>query len=161
MNYLGIDNGISGALALIGELGNLMMWIPMPIQKTRKGNEVDVCAVWAWLVENCIMPGNTIVIIEEPGGSKSAKAASSMAGAFHALRALFSIKDYKLLRTTPQAWQKGLLKCKAGDTKPVALTLARSLWRDEKWLTTPRCTKPHDGAIDGALIAEWARREKL
>jgi len=161
MNTLGIDNGISGALALVGELGNLVMWIPMPIQKTRKGNEVNVCAVWSWLVENNILPGNATVVIEEPGGSKSAKAASSMAGSFHALRSIFSIKDYKLVRTTPQAWQKSLLKCKAGDTKPVALTLAKSLWRAEKWLSTERCSKPHDGAIDAALIAEWARREKL
>jgi len=161
MNYLGIDNGVTGALALIGELGNLVEWLPMPIQKTRKGNEVNICGVWYWLVQHNIHVGNTVVVIEEPGGSKSAKAASSMAGSFHSLRALFSLKDYRLLRVTPQQWQKPVLKCKSGDTKPVALTLARSLWPKEKWLATSKCSKPHDGAVDAALIGNWARISKL
>lgn len=159
--YVGIDNGVSGALALIGSAGSLVGWIAMPVQKTRKGNEVDVRGVLQFLVRHNIHPENTIVVIEEPGGSKSAKAAASMAGSFHALRALFESRHYKLIRVTPQQWQKPMLKCGKGDTKPVALQMARSLWPDESWLETERCTKPHDGAVDGALLAEFARRNNL
>jgi hypothetical protein len=35
------------------------------------------------------------------------------------------------------------------------------LWPDERFLPTDRCIKSHDGAIDAALIAEYARRTGL
>jgi len=41
------------------------------------------------------------------------------------------------------------------------LLKARQLWPDETWLASPRCTKPHDGMIDAALIAEYARISNL
>lgn len=160
--YLGVDNGVSGGLALIGgDSGNLICWFPMPVQKTRKGNEVNIKYADDWLDEFSMNPDNTVVVIEEPGGSKSAKAATSMAGSFHALRALFTLRGFRMHRITPPQWQKPLLKCKTGDTKPAALTMARQLWPKEKWLETERCSKPHEGGVDAALIAEWARREKL
>lgn len=160
-DYLAVDNGISGALALVGELGNLVEWLPMPIQKTRKGNEIEVLKIDEWLRDHNICARDTTVVIEEPGGSKSAKAAASMSGSFHALRALFSLRGFRWHRVTPQAWQKPLLKCPAGDTKAAALSMAKALWPQEKWLGTERCKVPHDGAIDAALIAEWARRNHL
>lgn len=101
-------------------------------------------------------------MIEEQGGSKSAKAACSMAGSFHALRAVLTIGLYRWHRITPQSWQKAMLpKCKAGDTKPRALALAKELWPEESFLASPRCKVPHDGLIDAALIAEYSRRMKL
>jgi hypothetical protein len=48
-----------------------------------------------------------------------------------------------------------------GQTKPAALSKARQLWPGETWLATARSSKPHEGLIDAALIAEWARRQKL
>lgn len=161
MNYLTVDNGISGGIALISELGPIAAMTPMPIQKTRKGNEVDVRQVSMWVRNLNVTPQNAVVAIEEPGGSKSAKAATSMSGSFHALRALFELAGFRVLRLTPQAWQKPLLKCKSGDTKPVALQLAKSLWPDESFLATPRCKVPHDGLIDACLIGEHCRRNKL
>lgn len=161
MNYLGIDNGVSGALAIISELGQHVCHLTMPVAKTRKGNEVEVMTIASWLDENQITPQNTTVIIEEPGGSKSAKAACSMAGSFHALRALFTLRRFKLIRVTPQSWQKKMLHCAAGDTKKVALQLAGSLWPDEDFLATPRCKVPHDGIVDAALLGEHGRREKF
>lgn len=161
MNYVSVDNGISGALALISEMGPIVSMTPMPIQRTRKGNEVNVREVTCWVRNLNVTPVNTVVAIEEPGGSKSAKAATSMAGSFHALRALFELAGFRVLRLTPQAWQKPLLKCKAGDTKLVALQLAKSLWPDESFLATPRCKVPHDGLIDACLLGEHCRRNKL
>lgn len=163
MNYLGIDNGVSGALAFVGECGSLIDWIPMPTKRRGKRGsiEVDVKGIAEWLWQQSIYCGNTKIIIEAPGGAKSYKAAVSMAGSFHALRALFEVKGFEIHFTTPQRWQRELLKCAAGDTKPAALRLARKLWPDEKWLKTPRCKTAFDGAVDAALIAEYARRNKL
>lgn len=162
MNYLGIDNGISGALVWLSEHSKIIASLPMPVQKTRKGQEVNVLEVKRWLSEECVTTAMTVVVIEEPGGSKSYNAAVSMAGSFHALRAMFELLSFRLIRITPQKWQKPMLNCqKDQDTKQVADQLRRSLWPDESFLATDRCKKADLGLIDAALIAEYARREKL
>lgn len=163
MIYIAFDNGVTGGIAAISEhRGSLIAATPMPIQKARKGNQVDVKAVHLWISE--VAGGNlsqATYLIEEPGGSKSAKAGVSMAGSFHAIRALLDVKFLRWHPVTPQKWQKEMIPGHKGDTKPRALELARRLWPEEKWLATPRCKTPHDGMIDAALIAEYGRREKL
>ena len=156
---VGVDNGISGGLVALGPLSHIIGMLPMPSKKARKGNEVDVVAVWDWIAS---LESPATVVIEEPGGSKSAKAATSMAGSFHALRAMCEIKKLRWHRVTPQAWQKAMLPgCKAGDTKPRAKAAVAALWPSEKFLATPRCKVAHEGLVDAALIAEWARRAAL
>lgn len=166
MIYIGIDNGISGGIAAISPVigAGIIAMRQMPVQKTRKGNEINIVAVWDWIDrELCAtrQRDSITVVIEEPGGSKSAKAATSMAGSFHALRAMCELKHIRHHRITPQAWQKPMLSAKAGYTKPAALALARALWPRETWLPTQRCSKPDEGMIDAALIAEFARRTGL
>lgn len=161
MIFLGIDNGISGGLVAISDQSQIIAMLPMPALRARKGNEIDIAAVWSWVADLDSREKIT-VIIEEPGGSKSAQAAASMSGSFHALRALCVLKSLRWHRITPQAWQKVMLPgCKAGDTKPRALAAVRQLWPDESFLASDRCRVPHDGLIDAALIAEYGRRERL
>lgn len=159
--YVGIDNGISGGLVALSATpgGGIISKLPMPIQKTRKGNEIDVLSAWVWFLGFNLKA--LTVILEEPGGSKSACAAASMAASFAALRVMCEMRGLRYLRVTPQKWQGELLKCGKGDTKPAALQLARSLWPAESWLASERCRVPHDGLIDAALIAEYARRKGL
>ena len=162
MLHIGGDNGISGAFAAIDAQSKIISMLTMPIQKARKGNEIDVVAVWEWMAPLVKEWGDTRVTIEEPGGSKSAHAAASMSGSFHTLRALCSLKGLRWHRITPQSWQKILLpNCVAGDTKPRALAAAKALWPSQSFLATVRSTVPHDGLIDAALIAEFARRTSL
>jgi hypothetical protein len=166
MITLGLDNGVSGALCALSPTPGvgIIAMTTMPIQRARKGNEIDVVGVWQWLVQELQADRNRdriTAVLEEPGGSKSARAATSMAGSFHALRALFQVQGIRFIRITPQQWQKPMLHCKAGDTKPAALSLARQLWPTENWLASERCKVPHDGLVDSALIAEYARRNNL
>jgi len=162
--YIAFDNGVSGAIAAISEShGKLIDRCPMPITKARKGNEIDVREVHLWI--SFVTGGNlsnATYIIEEPGGSKSAKAAASMHGSFHAIRALLDVKFLRWHRVTPQAWQKFMLPgCATGDTKPRALAKARQLWPEEKWMKTARCKTPSPDMIDAALIGEYARLKNL
>lgn len=160
-SFIGIDNGVSGALAVIHSDGSMEAFC-MPLQRTRKGIEVDVIQVKeilrAWRNKH---GDDMTVVIEEPGGSKSAKAATSMAGAFHAVRAVVELMRFKLVRVTPAAWQKKVLNCKAGDTKPVALQLAKSLWPQFDFRATDRCKVQHDGKIDAMLLARFAQQNNL
>lgn len=162
MDILAIDNGVtSGALCYMSELGPIISMVPMFHQKTRKGNEVDVRAVLCWVRNLNITPKDAVVVIEEPGGSKSYTAAVSMNGCFQALRALFELADYRVVRLTPNDWQKPFLRAGKGDTKKVAKQMARSLWPEESFLATPKCKTMHEGMVDAACIAEHARRNKL
>ena len=161
---IGIDNGVSGALvALSAHNGTFIATIPMPIQKARKGNEIDVIEVERWIRQTSAGIHNiNCAILEEPGGSKSAKAAMSMAGSFHALRTIMTLLGIRWHRITPQKWQKEMRPgCKSGDTKPRALELAKRLWPDETFLATERSKVPHDGIVDAALLAEYSRIAKL
>jgi hypothetical protein len=169
MTFLGIDNGISGACAFLGPLGSLIDVTVMPVtvierrskssKKMRKVSEINVNALAHWVRSINAKPHETIVMIEEPCGSKSASAAKSMAGSFHALRALFQLAGYTVERVDPSDWQKPLLKAKSGNTKPAALALARRTWPGENWLATKRSKVPDSGIVDAALIALYAQRK--
>lgn len=162
MRYLGIDNGVSGGIAALNDFAGEAPFalLPMPTQRARKGNEVDVRAVLDWI--DALECDPFTIVIEEPGGSKSAKAACSMAGSFHALRALCEARHWRWQRVTPQAWQRVILPgCKPGESKPRALAAVRALWPGVRFLATERSRVPDVGLIDAALIAEFARRTRL
>lgn len=155
---VGIDNGISGGLVALSEMGPIVSMLPMPVKEAKKGNEIDPVKVWEWLKE--LGPREQIkVVIEEPGGSKSASAAKSMSGSFHTLRTICELKGLEYHRITPQSWQKTLLVCKAGETKQAALMTAKHRWPDDSFLATKRSKVPHTGLVDAALIAEYWRKK--
>lgn len=161
MIFLGVDNGVSGGLVALSDQSQIVSMLPMPVLRARKGNEIDIKAVWDW-IDGLDAREKITVVIEEPGGSKSSKAANSMAGSFHALRALCVLKGLRWHRITPQSWQKEMLPgCKTGDTKPRALAECKQLWPEEPFLGSPRCKVAHEGLVDAALIAEYARRKRL
>lgn len=177
-SILAIDVGLTGALCHLshsGASGSVISLLPMPTrlrpsktsqnQKKRAKKvgkrEIDVLAVRDWVREQHVSPETCLVIIEEPAGSQSASAGISLAGSFHALRALFELAGYSPIRIHAATWQRSLLRCAAGDTKPAALRLAKQLWPEESFLATPRCRVPSDGAIDASLIGHWAIQQKL
>lgn len=160
LHYIGIDNGLKGAVACVGPLGHLLWWFPMPV----KDGEVDVralkCKESCYSTFNPIHTGGCKILMEQPIGAKSYRAAVSMAASFHAVRGVLEPR-YDFSRITAFTWQKAMLPGykKGADTKAMALKLARELWPDEKWLATPRSKVPHDGAVDAAIISEYLRRK--
>lgn len=158
--YIGVDNGVTGGLVALSPQSQIIASLRMPTLKARAGKEIDIATVHQWISE--IDSREKIqVVIEEPGGSKSAMAAKSMSGSFHALRALCVIKGLRWHRITPAKWQKAMLPgCAAGETKPRALSCARELWPSETFIPAG-CRVPDEGLIDAALIGEYARRNLL
>ena len=159
---IGIDNGISGGIVAISDYdGRIIDMSTMPVKKHRTRNEIDIRAVHLWLSKatggNL---SNADYVIEEPNNARNASTAYSMAASFHSLRGFFETKMLNWHRITPQSWQKYMLgKVPKGETKQAALALAKKIWPDERWLATPRCSKPHDGLIDAALIALYHHRK--
>lgn len=163
MIYVGIDNGLSGALvALSDHPGPPVDKIAMPTRGKTSGNEVDAMAVRNWLLTLGTIDQLT-VILETPGKfSKGVQAISSMWDSYGALRGVCEVLGIRHHRITPQAWQKVMMpNCAKGDTKPAAKSRASQLWPTESWLATARSSKPHEGFIDAALIAEFGRIKRL
>ena len=164
MTYVGIDNGLTGALVALSDQAGLppIASAVMPTRGKAKGNEVDALAVYEWLGSIAPLVDLT-VILETPGKhSPGAQALCSMWDSYGAIRGVLESRRIRRHRITPQAWQKVMLPgCAKGDTKPAALAKARQLWPGETWLASPRCSTPHSGLIDAALIAEYARIKNL
>jgi len=165
MIYIGIDNGLTGALvALSDHPGPPIAMTIMPTRGKAKGNEVDGGALRQWIqsVSGGFFGGIT-VILETPGKhSPGAQALCSMWDSYGCIRGILESRGIRHHRIAPQQWQKKMLVgCAKGDTKPAALAKARQLWPQESWLASPRCSKPHDGMIDAALIAEYGRINNL
>jgi len=161
--YIGIDNGISGGIAILH--GTRLFTTAMFLQGKGKGEEINPVAVCDWI--NSTLSANApacrvFAVLEKPGGSKSAVAASSMGDSYGALRTLLALTGIRHERITPQRWQAKMLpNCEKGQTKSFALAVAKGLWPSESWLDTPKCRVPHTGMVDAALIAEYARRERM
>jgi hypothetical protein len=162
MIYIGIDNGLTGALvALSDHPGPPIAIAAMPTRGKAKGNEVDAAAVWEWIYFH---GGSACaVILETPGKhSPGAQALCSMWDSFGAIRSVLETRGIRHHRVTPQQWQKTMMPgCAKGDTKPAALARAKQLWPGETWLATPRSKVPSLGLIDAALIAEYGRIKNL
>jgi hypothetical protein len=162
--YIGIDNGLTGGIVALSDCAGAapIAAYPMPTRNKSKGNEVDAEAVWEYLHE-WSLSDRIFVTLETPGKhSPGAQALCSMWDSYGPIRGVLESRRIRHHRITPQAWQKKMLVgCKKGDTKPAALAKARQLWPEETWLKSPRCTVPHDGMIDAALIAEYSRLCKL
>lgn len=160
MIYVGIDNGLDGGIVALSDTAGAapVACLPMPTQTHRGRREIDARAVADWFL--ALGPlGWTTAIIEEPGGSKSANAAASMAASFATLRAVCEVKRIRWHRVTPRQWQRVMLPgCPAGETKREALAVARRLWPAHDWRASERAKTPHDGIVDAALIAEMGRR---
>lgn len=158
--YLGVDNGVSGAIAALDGTGAIVAHSVLPLQKLRTGNAIDVLALRDWInnVRALHPEARVSALLEEPGGTKSAGAAKGMYGSFHSIRSILDLLGLRWAGVTPQRWQKALIPgAKAKETKPRALSRARQLWPGEKFLATDRCRVPHDGIVDALLIAEFAR----
>lgn len=162
--YLGIDNGLTGALVALGTIAGTapVAMTSMPVQGKSKGMEVDPAALWDWIRTLGNLDRLTCVL-ETPGKhSPGTNALCSMWDSYGVVRGVLTAKGIRLVRVAPQTWQAKMLPgCGKGDTKPFAATVARQLWPAETWLRTPKCTTLDTGLIDAALIAEYARRASL
>jgi len=158
---IGIDNGLTGGLVAISDMGAIIERWVMPIQGKAKGNEVAADSVLMFLDK--WNRSDITALLEVPGKhSPGVHALCSMWDSFGAIRATLETRGIRHHRVPPQTWQKFILgNVEKGQTKPAALSKCRQLWPDESFLATVRSSRPHEGLIDAALIAEYGRLKNL
>ena len=159
--FVGIDNGISGGIVLLRSDEVIIAKRSMPTMAKKKGNEVDIVELHNWF-SAAIGNEPFRVVLEEPGGSKNYGAAVSMADSASAIKTWVRLNRWRYELITPRMWQKVMLpNCPPGHTKEYAKSAVVRLWPNEDWREGQRCKKPHEGIVDAALIAEFARRSGI
>lgn len=153
---IGIDNGLKGGLcALCPESGDVIDYAVMPTRSQFSTDEADPAGVLAWVGSfDCVLVG-----IEEPlKFAPTSQAIRSMALSFGLCCGALEAANFPVARVCVSDWQKKMIgKFPAGQSKPYALAAARRLWPSESWLPSKRHRAPHDGIVDGALLARYLR----
>lgn len=167
---IGIDNGISGALAAI-TVDSVLDVIDMPTLKTGTSTFIDANALDAWLTKHAgwarLEGGSVRVTFEQ--GSKQPKFGT--VGNFsngYSFGVVKTILDLQAKRgnlvfqcVDPRTWQKvmfqGLRGTGKGDTKGASIEICHRLWPTFS-LVPPRCRTPHDGWADALCMAEFSAR---
>jgi len=163
MNIVGIDNGLSGGLAIIDDerrpADNTLVF-PMPVIFNLSKRVVDELEVFEFLDNR----GAEHVFIEgvQPNPQWQISAVTSLVTCQALVRGMCVAMEIPYTIVPAQAWQKAMFKgtpCKKGQTKVVSVQVAKRLFPKVSLLRTPKCTKPSDGMSDALLIAEYGRRQ--
>lgn len=161
---IGIDNGLDGGIVMLDDDGRIVDKRVMPTFKKGKGREVCTLGV----EESLHCRDVSLVVIEQ--ASKHAAGVLSLCSTWYSFGLIMGAVRAAHLRheiIPPQRWQKmfwarpKMAQGQKFDTKAAALQAASRLWPKEDWTKSERATKPNDGMVDAALIAEFGRRAIL
>lgn len=171
---IAIDPGLSGAVAVLCPDGPLEVWCTPTLTMTTNGRKRsyydegpmrDLLDHWdsptAWIEEARVRPmarrGKDGKV--RPIGPGQIIDAGRLMGGYMLWRGILTGLRIPYVVVPPQTWQKEMLAgMPKGDTKTSGILVAQRLWPDEPFRRTERCTTPHDGMTDAALIAEFGRR---
>ncbi|AOJ31406.1 hypothetical protein [Burkholderia metallica] len=160
MLILGIDPGISGALAALDHNGALRI-ADMPTRKKqgtgKVRNEVDPHVLQRTLRDLIPASDSVIVVMEAlntfAGGSVQTMA--SLEATKAVIMTVCELTGYAVEVVAPRTWQGfyGIKRTETEDTKRQSLRIARELY-GQAFCPLAK----HDGRADAILIARWAQR---
>jgi hypothetical protein len=150
-------------MAVVDGDGKLVWKLPLPIRTTSIGNRTDPRGLDFQIL--CLRDDceSMMVALEDPGGhAPSAAGLRSMTHSFATIETLLIVREIPYTTVSARVWQGSYwTPKKAVKPKDAALDTATKKWPCARWLASARSRKPHDGMIDAALIADWARRSLL
>lgn len=167
---IGIDNGISGALAAIMDDGTVDV-ISMPTVTVGKSTFIDACALEDWLLKHSgwsKLEGGVPRVTFEQGskqpkfGTKGNFANGYSFGVVKTVLELQARRGNLVFQcVNAKTWQKVLFKDLRGadvegsDTKGASLEVCRRLFPTVN-LVPPRCRVPNDGWADALCMASYS-----
>jgi len=164
VNYIGIDPGLQGGIAIIttseGEEAKTGIEThAMPVIFNVKKRMLDHL-----LLKHLVFlfnPNNAYVLLEQQQAMPK-QGVTSMFSTGYGFGALKQcLVDFAIPHEVvkAQVWQKEFgISGRKGNTKTQALRICQDLFPDANLLATERSKKPHEGIVDALLIAEFARR---
>lgn len=178
MIFVGIDPGLSGAIAAITENGNVVSLQDTPtvyVQKSNGGKKnTYVEASMATLLENCRtaasihahhahLSGESLIVTVEIAQAMPGQGVTSMFSigvGFGIWRGICAALRVPIQYVTPVKWKRDM-GLKSGADKAASVVLASRIFpRAELGHAFRGRTIYHDGRAEALLIAEWARRNR-
>lgn len=160
---IGIDNGLTGGMVALRGSGQLLKSAAMPTRKGYKGkNYVNERTLCRW-IKDLAEAWDIRVVMEKPSFARDANAALSMADSYGTIRTVCHLLGLEVLEIEARDWQGTFFKRPKDaketgwSTKTAAQQVAKGKWPMRHFMATTRSTKPHDGMVDAALIAEFGR----
>lgn len=156
--YLGIDPGVTGALALVGPEGDARLLVDVPSMTVKVGgrerNDYDIPAMLDTL--RLVNRGVPIRVILEKVGvmpTDGKVGAFSFGKGYGAWQALLHAIGLPFTLVSPLVWKRefGLLGCNKDASRAYAIQLFPTL------LDRLKRVKDHNRA-DALLLAEWGRQ---
>lgn len=148
--YLGIDPGLSGALAYIN--ADSIHAFPVPVA----GKEIDVQSIITWIESK---PSVSVACIEKvsafPGqGVSSMFKFGFVTGVLHGVIRALGIPLYII---TPQAWKKEIL-AGTDKSKQAAIDYCLRAYPNVSLFRKPTSRTYDDGIADAICLAEYGKR---
>jgi len=171
--FIGIDPGLDGAVVAVDETGQIVYEKVVPtinVGKAKKTKRVyDPEGMYDFMAEifDAVLCGVVDSAVLEKSqamrkkGEKQGTVSAMSTGIGFGLwwMALVSL-DIRYEITAPQTWQKVMFAGITGDKpKSKAKIAAQRFFPGKSFKATDRCTTPHSGLIDAALMAEYGRRK--
>lgn len=181
--YIGIDNGVTGSIAVVDDVGRLVLYVPTPVEMrqsyTKKKDMFN--RVRGDIMHAMLAPfaGKSSVVLERPVTGFSFKAIRSGTRSDEATAIVLEILGMRYEYVDSGQWQKEMLPHlqapkKAGkgasalekqaiktfndglkkQTKKLSLEVGRKLFPDREF------GRSATADADAPLMAEWARRNK-
>lgn len=163
MITVGIDNGISGGIAMFDVETNELQVMPMPVVKVAKAkgfkNEYNISVIIQMLKNQRI----NLAVLEKaqafPGqGSVSMFSVGRCFGIMEGILAGLGI-PYMVVH--PKSWQKRMFEGVphgTGQSKQASILVAQRLFPNTRFVTGEKSIKLHDGMSDAALMAVYASK---
>ena len=148
MIYIGIDPGVKGGIAVIGE--SFTKAYPMPTTtKEKNGLLAILCTTRATAI---------VEKVQVMGRAFGAKAALSYGQGYGELIGILTALDCKIVEVAPATWKKGM---NVNSDKNTSILKAERLFPEVSLYPSERCKKPSDGLAEALLLAEYGRRMNL
>ncbi len=161
---IGIDNGVSGSVAVITPSGECIRFFPMPVflsqdyTKTKKNLHRIATNMLANEVQGYSTNNEVTVLLERPMVNPMRfQATSSALRALEATLIVMENLQYRIIFIDSRQWQKELLPsgCKGQELKNASRDIGKRLF--PKWSSVIDKV----GDADGLLIARWGQLHNL
>ena len=154
--WLGIDPGLSGAIAVIQYDEQAIAVLPIPLA----GKEIDVTHIINWLTYKTTIQKDGIACIESvhsmPGqGVSSVFKFGFVTGILHGIIRTLGIPLYTV---TPQAWKKEIL-AGTDKSKQASIDYVARTYPNVSLKRTERSTTYDHNMSDAICIAEYCKRK--
>lgn len=156
--FIGIDPGLSGAIAGIKKNGELWV-LKVPTFKNAKGKTKYLIGEMVNILEGENITGVALESVHAMPG-QGVTSMFSMGQGLGIWQGVLTALKIPFVMVPPQTWQKAVLvgfKRKAGEAKQASIKNARRKFPKFSFLRTPRCKKIDDGMTDATNLALYAK----